>query len=543
MSRRTFLKKIAAATAVVPLGGNGLIPAFTPQHNTNKNQIVNESTPQQQLENATRQMRARLIADWHRPTYHFVSPEGHDYPFDPNGAIYWKGKYHLGYIYQHNDENGERKHWWGHVASHDLFHWHALPPMLPLHEHDPEKGIFSGGAFIAKDGVPHVVYHGVDAGNCIAKAADDRLEHWEKFQQNPVLPLIKRKSLTEYDEDNEGNAWDPHIWLEGDTYYQISGGNPPGLFKSADLISWTYVGQFMDQRQVKHQPFEDWSCPDFFKLGDKYVSVAISHNLGSQYYIGDFVDEQFVPHRHGRMNWPGGTFFAPESMVDDRGRRILFGWVLETRDYEDAHGWSGVMSLPRVLDIDRAGELTVSPPEEVRSLRYNASSVPDFQLGESEERNLTNLAGNALEVHVRFTPADTAGSFGMRVLRSSDGAEFTEIRYEWQKQELVIDFAHSARSGSVQYPSYCMMGHLDKSLPEYVSEQRVPFVLEAGETLFLEIFIDKSIVEVFANRQLCITQRVYPADQDSILTQVFSQGGRVGVHGVRGWQMAQTNFC
>ena len=37
-----------------------------------------------------------------------------------------------------------------------------------------------------------------------------------------------------------------------------------------------------------------------------------------------------------------------------------------------------------------------------------------------------------------------------------------------------------------------------------------PVVLEDGENLELRVFIDRSIVEVFANDRLCIAARVYP---------------------------------
>ena len=43
------------------------------------------------LINKTRELRSRLLNDKHRPRYHFVAPEGICMPFDPNGAIYWKG--------------------------------------------------------------------------------------------------------------------------------------------------------------------------------------------------------------------------------------------------------------------------------------------------------------------------------------------------------------------------------------------------------------------------------------------------------------------
>ena len=49
---------------------------------------------------ASRDFREQVLSDPHRPGYHFVMPEGFGSPFDPNGAIYWKGRYHLFYIFQ-----------------------------------------------------------------------------------------------------------------------------------------------------------------------------------------------------------------------------------------------------------------------------------------------------------------------------------------------------------------------------------------------------------------------------------------------------------
>ena len=56
-------------------------------------------TPKQEAA-AARALRERLLADPHRPGYHFVIPEGTGMPFDPNGAIFWNGRYHLFYIFQ-----------------------------------------------------------------------------------------------------------------------------------------------------------------------------------------------------------------------------------------------------------------------------------------------------------------------------------------------------------------------------------------------------------------------------------------------------------
>jgi ketosteroid isomerase-like protein len=73
---------------------------------------------------AARDLRERLLSDPHRPGYHFVMPEGIATPFDPNGAIYWKGRYHLFYIFQ-DDRSGIKMDHWGHISSTDLY---LLPP-------------------------------------------------------------------------------------------------------------------------------------------------------------------------------------------------------------------------------------------------------------------------------------------------------------------------------------------------------------------------------------------------------------------------------
>ncbi|MEE3279229.1 MAG: hypothetical protein VX211_05555, partial [Pseudomonadota bacterium] len=67
---------------------------------------------------AGREHREQLLSDRLRPGYHFVMPEGVAIPFDPNGAIYWKGRYHLFYIFQ-DKRSGQKSDHWGHVSSTD----------------------------------------------------------------------------------------------------------------------------------------------------------------------------------------------------------------------------------------------------------------------------------------------------------------------------------------------------------------------------------------------------------------------------------------
>ena len=300
------------------------------------------------VDSTARALREKLLSDPYRPGYHFVTPEGRCMPFDPNGAVYWKGRYHLFYIFQ-----DARGHNWGHVSSTDLFHWRHHPTGLV-------SGMFSGNCFINKDGHPTMCYHQVGQGNAMAVAVDDELNEWKKLDSNPITPN------TEPGDPHHGKyrSWDPYGWLEGETYYAIFGGTRPAIAKSDSLAGpWKYVGDLMANSVEGVSINEDVSCADLFKIGDKHMLLCISHRLGCRYYLGDWRNEQFHPAFHEKMSWVDNSFFAPESLLDDRGRRIMWAWIFDSPGFATrmGYGWSGTMSLPRVLSLGEDGRLRMTP--------------------------------------------------------------------------------------------------------------------------------------------------------------------------------------
>jgi beta-fructofuranosidase len=112
-------------------------------------------------------------------------------------------------------------HSWGHVSSADLLNWTQHPTALAPNPGDADTGIFSGNAFVSKEGVPMLCWFGIDAGVCIAEAEDDDLLRWKKHPQNPVIPIPKEGEPGH----GEYTVWDPYLWLEGETYYCLLGGN------------------------------------------------------------------------------------------------------------------------------------------------------------------------------------------------------------------------------------------------------------------------------------------------------------------------------
>ena len=58
-----------------------------------------------------------------------------------------------------------------------------------------------------------------------------------------------------------------------------------------------------------------------------------------------------------------------------------------------------------------------------------------------------------------------------------------------------------------------------------------------GEPLKLRIFIDRSIVEVFANSKQYLSMRVYPGRKDSLGVSLRAQGQGAVLNSLDAWQM------
>mgnify|MGYP003745972113 FL=1 len=68
-----------------------------------------------------------------------------------------------------------------------------------------------------------------------------------------------------------------------------------------------------------------------------------------------------------------------------------------------------------------------------------------------------------------------------------------------------------------------------------------PLDLPAGQPLRLRVFVDKSVVEVFANGRQAVMRRIYPARPDSLDVVLFTQGGPLHVSQLEAWDIAPSN--
>ena len=61
--------------------------------------------------------------------------------------------------------------------------------------------------------------------------------------------------------------------------------------------------------------------------------------------------------------------------------------------------------------------------------------------------------------------------------------------------------------------------------------------LDRGEPLRLRVFVDRSVVEVFANGKQCVAVRVYPGREDSAGVSLRAQGSSALMTSLSSWQM------
>jgi beta-fructofuranosidase len=514
---------------------------------------------------ASRDFRERLLSDPYRPAFHFAFPEDDGRPGDPNGAFYHNGLYHLMFLYKSTGTGFA----WGHASSKDLLHWRYHPDAIT--PGDGDDGCFSGGAFVDDDGAAVLSYWMLwgDKGIGLAKSTDGNFDHWKKFSSNPVIKSTEWGITSVKDADGKekfvGCADPSNIWKKNGKYYMLTGnllllrkygsrgkGLPAGedysnplpqdsvnyqgdrlfLFESQDLKSWKYLNEFYQSKREWTEKTEDNMCPSFLPLpsspdggafSGKHLLLFISHNKGAQYYVGNYKDDTFSPENHGRMTWNDNAYFAPEALVDDKGRQIMWSWIFDDRPDSliNYYGWNGIYGLPRSLWEAKDGTLGIRPIKELENLRNKLQQKNNLILTSGSALPLDGFGSELMELEVTLQ-LNGASQAGVIVSSSDDGREQTKIYYDAVAKKLQFDATKSS---------------IDLGRRNLES---APFELKKGEQLVLRIFVDKGITEVFANDRQAIGRVVYPRLGGKGV-KLFSDGGNAKVVSIKAWDLVPSN--
>lgn len=454
------------------------------------------------------------------PLCHIASKAG--WINDPNGLIFFKGRYQAYYqLYPYGTKWGLMH--WGHVSSEDLVTWRREPLAMAPSLEAEKDGVFSGSAVVADDGRMVIYYTGhrwrngvnEDQGNfqeqCMA-VSDDGI-HFEK--KGVVVPCPDDRIL---------HFRDPKVWKQGNRWYMVFGVS--NVEKRGEI--WMYTSQDMEHwsfdRAIYRHPDPDvfmLECPDMFPVEDKWVICYSAmgtkphgfnqrnHN-NAGYVIGTWQPGGDFHQESDFHLWDlGQNYYAPQTMEAPDGRRLVFGWMspfTEPIPMQD-DGWCGQFTLPR--EVTLAGDhLRTRPVAEFSRLRKETRDLGPIDLNVNETRTLVEDARTAdIEMTIDLD-RNQAERVGLEVHATEDGGH-TMVCYDDQLGRIVLD-RHSNTYGDRGYRTAPLDGHTDQ--------------------VKLRIILDQGSVEVYVNDGLeAMSSYSFPSDGPRAI-RLFSESGEGQAH-------------
>lgn len=444
----------------------------------------------------------QIFNELHRPQFHFT-PEK-NWQNDPNGLVFYKGEYHL--FYQHNPFGNKWGYMhWGHAISTDLVHWEHLPIAL-YPDNDSKDSVectaFSGSGLVDENNVTGLqsgdektillFYTSQHCGQRMAYS-NDKGRTWLKYEKNPIIAF-----------DETDDARDPKvIWHEASKQYVMVLYRRPNsdekqkgvsFYTSKNLIDWTFKN---------HIPgfFE---CPDLVELpinrrpdDQKWV---LFDGDGS-YVIGSFDGEKFISESPKMKSDYGANYYATQTwsnIPESDGRTIQIAWM-RGGEYPGMP-FNGQMTFPCEISLKKFVEgirLIRKPVKEIEQLQEKGEVWENENLIPGLNKNLTrSVKGKCLHIIGSFN-VKTADSFGF-VVRLDKKNNGTEIMYNVKTQTLSC---------------------LNQSA----------VVEPIDEVLKLDILLDRSSIEIFANDGKVVLSSCYVSNDKADGIYLFNTGGELMV--------------
>lgn len=407
---------------------------------------------------------------------------------DPNGFIYYKGKYHLFYQYFPYAPFWGTMHW-GHAISDDLVSWEHLGIAVHPSKSYDTNGVFSGSAIEIDDSMvlyyTAVVYDAENPENIHLPASCDSFQSqamissedgfkFDNFNNKKlIIPVIEDESIAD-----PHDCRDPKVWKIKDTYYMVLGSTHHKekgvllIMTSQDGVNWTYHNRTESDRFGKIL-----ECPDLFEKDGQWFLVCslIGIMKDSGFYDSQTVifkvdfdpdtgkllisdDSQFLDY--------GFDLYAPQSNTDENGERVIMSWVRmactmnpDFNESSDGKEWNGCMTIPRVFEI-RDGVIYTVPHQNIRELFRNEECIT-VDDGKTKK---SCYKGNA------------------QIITTLSEGQWIDI--EGYKIGLI--------DGHV-------VGDRSKLVPDETDVHRISKTPYVGDKCSLEIYVDPDIIETFVD--------------------------------------------
>ncbi|MFV0378560.1 MAG: glycoside hydrolase family 32 protein [Mangrovibacterium sp.] len=404
-----------------------------------------------------------------RPQFHFTTNE--NYVGSPAAALYSDKLFHLFYEYSPVG-NGPEYLNLGHAVSADLINWKELRPALTPDDDTrdlyrctvrPGSALVDAQNLLKKqktDTLTQVVFYtSYQCGIRMAYSSDGG-KSWTKHTE-PLVPYMATE-----------NARNPKVfWYAPNRQFvmllarkQVGLGEGVSFYTSVDLLNWEYQSHLMGSN----------ARPDFFELpvdGNlKDTRWVLTDSIGT-YSIGQFDGKRFQAEADN-LKVEYGFCSSTTSWTTGEGtsqRRLQIG-SLGGNSLPGGTAFAGQLSFPAELSLHQFPEgirLVKKPAEEIARLETKPWTLVNKNILPGLNKNpVSRMKGDCFRIKGTFD-LKTVNSFGF-LLRSSRGADGTEIRYDATRNQLSV---------------------LGKTAP----------LAPEGGKIELDILVDRSSVEVYAS--------------------------------------------
>lgn len=431
---------------------------------------------------------------------------------DPNGLIYYEGKYHAFYQHYPMDPIWGPMHW-GHAVSKDSYHWKHEP--IAIYP-DSNGYAFSGSAVHDKENVSglgsdegngplllfytsHRILDSNNPQNYIEEQSIAYSEDGVTFKPYKNNPVLKNQGTKDFR--------DPKLFYHSESKQWVmclAVFDRIEFYTSQNLLDWIYLSSYTSDHPSAQGL---WECSDLFSLknnSEQAWVLIVSYGLATEdgrsitrYFIGDFDGKEFTSNGIAYdldfgPDYYAGVTFADRDPVTTIGWAINWGYAVAT----PTEGFCGQMSGARehylFRDPDhnlRVGSKPIDIPEEYVDERKEVAERASFE-------------GSV------FLILDAADAFKL------------ELRNELGEKVVIYRTADAfsvdrSASGKMDY-------HEMLEMDLYQKRTVAPLSPKPGTTL---IFLDGPVLEVYADDgTLTFTFLVYPQEP---YNEVYVEGTTV----------------
>lgn len=450
---------------------------------------------------------------------------------------------------------------WGLAKSKDLVTWQDCAPAIvngTETEYD-SCGVFSGSIIsklvdgqrvlylfytsIGRFPFPHWSVPYVHGETQSVAVSSDFGRTWQRYQNNPLLKGSPAKDDTTGWRDPFVSEWPALSKLRGvqaaTKYMLLSSGDKTSgpqlhIYESENIfdLNWRYLSCLVqgqnDTPMADGSPLyfgRNFECGSFCTLGDRhYILAGVEQHpsqtdrhmnrytvwLGGDLGLNSEGKPVFTTSSFGALD--PGILYAPHIFRGPDNEVLQMGWAdEENNSMTMEQGWAGCITLPRELvTITRSitdqqlknkhlwrtdyakntmTTLGIRPAAQTSNLRLGARKV--------DLNGVANLRSSTFELEARFAQLTGSEVLTFNVRRAPNDREVTRIIISLAKHTITVDRSKSSLVNGKATPE---RGHF-----QLMKSSNAHF-----EDLQIRIFVDNSIVEVYANDRFALTARIYP---------------------------------